>query len=134
MNRIIILRVTLILYLLLSVVVPYVIFNPSLPLEALNYMQIGGEANSGIGLSNLLSKAMFVLGHVIALVGIILLFINRTFGKKPFIIGGLIAFIGLVGLLPKYLPSVFTAQAIVVLCVYFYIFGLTTAFAVNRRP
>lgn len=127
-----ILRLTLCAYLLSSAALPHMIFNANLPLEALNYMQIVGEANSGIDLANFLSKILFIMGNIVGLIGGILIFIKKNSGAKPFIIGGLLAFLGLIGLLPKYMPSVFTTQAIVLLSAHFYIFGLATAIAVKN--
>jgi len=133
MKQDLILRFSLCAYLLLSAAMPYLMFNADLPLEALNYMQLVGEVNSGIDLSNLLSKVLFATGNIVGLIGVTLLLINKNSGLKPFIIGGLLSFLGLIGLLPKYMPSVFTTQAIAVIAIHFYIYGLATAIAANKK-
>lgn len=133
MNRDLTLRLILCVYLLLSAAMPYMIFNADLPLEAVNYMKIVGEVNSGINLSNFLSKVLFITGNVVGFIGVLLIYAKKHYGLKPFIIGGAIAFLGLIGLLPRYLPSVFTTEAIALIAAYFFTFGLATAMTASTN-
>ena len=129
MNQVLAFRIAIFLYIFLYVLLTYMLFYTSFSDEAAAYMKVVYEVNGGFNPSYILSKLFFCLGHLIGFIGLVLLLFRTKLGVKPLIVGECLAFLGTFGALPKYLPSVFTIETILILGATFFVYGLVISMA-----
>lgn len=127
MNMALIFRITIFLYAFLVVLLTYRLFYTEFSGEAGDYMKVVYEVNSGFNPAFLLSKLFFFFGHLIGTFGAVLLLMRKKMGVKPIIVGECFALLGTFGSLPKYLPSVFTTETILILASTFFVYGIVTS-------
>jgi hypothetical protein len=129
MNNALTFRIPISLYVFVSTLLVHRLFYTEFSGEAAAYMKVVYEVNGGFSPEVLLSKLFFCLGHLIGVFGVVLLLFRKKIGVKPIITGESVAFLGTFGALPKYLPSVFTTETILILASTFFVYGVVVCIA-----